>query len=534
MNTINANERENKISLFFKRIFSGVKQGFMRFPSAFVSSLVCFILIVIVIFASDDEVFIDLLYTIIPVILLAVTLQLCTERYKRFQNKFIIPVLTIVSAFPFWLLSDNVGYNNEKTLAYIGVCLLTVILGTFAIFTDANRHIVTGHILRNLIFSLFIGLVLFLGLSCVVLALNYLIYEIPEMFRVILLLAALSYEICSFWIFLSGLPDENTTYQTPKAYKYVILYAAFPVYLLLIAVLYLYLIKILITFSLPGGQLNWFVSYASLFFIFFNLTASQFDYAVTKFYKRFGGWFMFPLLAVQALAIWIRFDAYGLTSLRWVSMILNLVVLVYVILSLIKDGKYIRFSLFALSAAVLVLTVGPLNAIRAPIREQTMRLERLLTANDILKDGHIIGEPELSEDDKQAIYSCWIELQHEDGVPEYVNELDKIMAGYGHDVFDKFTRHLNRSIEYNSLDISDYSHFSVVEIVVDNSEPVLFKYKGDVYEIEDKLLALTEDSDDEDFIFDLGNLKLYITAFDMMADDDNVTYAYIRGFAFEH
>jgi hypothetical protein len=192
------------------------------------------------------------------------------------------------------------------------------------------------------------------------------------------------------------------------------MYVALPVYLLLIAILCAYLGKVLVTFSFPSGRINWFASFASLFFVFFVFGLRQYRHE-NKFaavFVKYGGYALMPIIAVQFMAIHIRLANYGLTAPRYVSVVLNGIAFLFAAVSLVKDGRFIKYMLPVLAAAALALTLTPLNLFDVPARDQAARLTAALERNGMLVDGEIIPKSDIPEEDKISITSAYEYLRY--------------------------------------------------------------------------------------------------------------------------
>lgn len=67
--------------------------------------------------------------------------------------------------------------------------------------------------------------------------------------------------------------------------------------------------------------MNWYASFAvAVFSLFYFCLYEETDNGSRRFLK-YGALALFPVMVVQALGIYIRFEAYGLTAARYASMI---------------------------------------------------------------------------------------------------------------------------------------------------------------------------------------------------------------------
>ncbi len=172
---------------------------------------------------------------------------------------------------------------------------------------------------------------------------------------------------------------KEVVVSSGRGFKIFMLRVLFPLYLVLLAVLYVYLVKILVLQDMPSGLINWFVSYACAVFMFFYFVLEEFQQE--KFVAIFRGpgvFLLLPLLAVQCLAVAIRVSAYGLTAQRWYSLLFMIFSFVFVVVALVKKGRYRTF-LFPLLAFLLVLaSLSPFDGQQMAFRSQSGRIHQIL------------------------------------------------------------------------------------------------------------------------------------------------------------
>jgi hypothetical protein len=246
------------------------------------------------------------------------------------------------------------------------------------------------------------------------------------------------------------------------------------VYLLLILILCAYLGKVLVTFTFPSGRINWFASFASLFFVFFVFSLRQYrlENKFAAIFVKYGGYALMPIIAVQFMAINIRLTNYGLTTLRYISMVLNGIAFVFAAVSLIKDGRFIKYMLLVLAAAALVLTLTPLNIFDIPANDQAARLTATLERNGMLADGVIIPKSDIPEEDKLAITSAYeyLHYDHAGEQHDFVAEIEETgfeeTFGFNREYEWPIDDELEPKTEYihywngiDYLDIAEYSRF---------------------------------------------------------------------------
>lgn len=525
----------------FKNIFGNIKEGISRFVIPFYGSVIIFILASVqTIFDFADETILKVILSLVFAVILSVACEFMSIRYDFSKKADIIQsIACAVTAVPCYFLINDLTADSYVFLAWAGLIVVFMIAAIYFMYDmQDNRETVFPQILKSGFFSALVSALFFGGISICLLAVNYLIVELPSAEDWYLITAFFAFFILFFNLFIALLPRKGQVITLPKIFKVLVMYVALPIYALLLAVLYAYLTKILITWDMPGGQINLFASLASLFYIFFYLTLGSYDNKFVNFFMKFGGYFMIPILCAQGIAIWIRFDAYGLTVARWISILFNLIASAFIIVSLIKKGKHVKYVICAFAAVCLISSVGPLNAIDIPIYEQTIRLESILKRNDMFVDKKIIPNAEISEEDKRAVTSAYEEIIYEDKMPGYLDEDSSFYEIFGFERIDEYgnvdnSRHtyINEDAFHDEVDIEGYRKYYVIDAY--NEQAFEITIDDVTYDIEKQMLAIVSDDDESDMIISVNDdITIYLTYVYYEIDEDaKLVYFSAAGFA---
>jgi hypothetical protein len=525
----------------FKYIFSNIKESMSRFVIPFYGSILIFILSVLqTVFEFSDETVLKVILSLVFAIILSVACEFMSIRYDFSKKADLIQSIACAAVtIPCFFLINDLTSDSYVFLAWAGLIVVFMIAAIYFMYdTQENREMVLPQILKSGIFSGLVAALFFAGIAICLLAVNFLIVELPSGEKWYLITAYFAFMLLFFNMFIALLPRKGQAVTLPKIFKVLVMYVAFPIYGLLLAVLYAYLTKILVTWDMPGGQINLFASLASLFYIFFYLTLGSYDNKFVNFFMKFGGYFMIPILFAQGIAVWIRFDAYGLTVARWISIIFNLIATAFIVVSLIKKGKHIKYVILAFAVICLLSSVGPLNAIDIPIYEQTIRLERVLKRNDMFADGKIIPNGKISEEDKRAITSAYEEIIYEDKAPVYLDEGLSFYDIFGFERIDEYgiedeSRHtyMNKSALHDDVDIEGYVKYFIIDVYSNDTFEIVID--DVVYDVEEQILAIVSDSDDSDMIFKVADdVVIYLSYVSFETDEDaKLMYFSATGFA---
>ena len=193
--------------------------------------------------------------------------------------------------------------------------------------------------------------------------------------------------------------------ETPALFRALLMRVLWPVYLILLAILYLYVAKIIYVWAIPVGMMNWFASLALLAFsVFFFCFANDARYSLLQRFLRWGLLLFLPILAVQAAAVWQRVEPYGLTVLRYTSILCTIFGIFLLVLAFLRRSPRPAFLVLELMIAAFTLT--PLNIVDVPLRTQEARLWGVLEENDMLQDGEVVENPALAEGARDRLLSA--------------------------------------------------------------------------------------------------------------------------------
>ena len=227
----------------------------------------------------------------------------------------------------------------------------------------------------------------------------------------------LSFLLAAPWLFLGRLPQENDDAESRNGFRKITANLFLPCYLVLTGILLGYIATILVRWEMPVGQMNGLALTAMTLYAGFHLTLTGEENRISAFFKRWGAWLMLPVLAVQQVGVWMRYNAYGLTPARYAGMAITLLLALSVLWGLLRK----RADWFFAGAAVLalVLLVSPFNVENVARFDQEKRLKTALEACGMLDEtGRIIPNAEADEEHQRVILSASDYLRWLDDVPE--------------------------------------------------------------------------------------------------------------------
>ncbi len=531
-----------KLKEFLKGFFLGIKSGISRFIVAFVCSILFYLTIAyaIIFETSSEKIIIPLCMTFALVAVLSVFLKIAEEYIMKKLHYIVQYLLCGFSGLVAYLLIREFYESLYMIMAYAGIMIALLCFIFFTLMREENRDKAFPKLVSSFVFTWAICSVVSGGLATCIAAFQSLIFSYDEMYKIYLLVISLVAIVGFVNVFLSFIPKKDVPVQQSKVFRIFVLFTGLPLYILLIGILLVYLAKIVITRNMPVGEINWFASFASLFFIFFLLSVKQYTQKAAKLFVKFGGYFLIPVLIMQAIAVFERIGAYGLTTPRTVSLVLILISVLFIGGSVIAP-KHLNKIALASGFIVLLVTVTPLNVIDMPIASQTKILKNTLIANDMLKDGKVIPSDQLSIEDAQKIESAYQYLKYDaKSVPDFIPNSEKSLAEiFGPAMEDLYSENNTTYCHYYAKDTVDIGEYDSLVKLYYSANPVPLHHNGQAYEIDMHQVAreIYKQYGSESYELDLyqvnENITLYLEdfSFDINTETEEITYYYFQGCA---
>jgi len=411
----------------------------------------------------------------------SILLTLLAERFAIKINVYLFQSISVAATIGCWLLVSKFDTDVYVIMGYLGVMFAVVACIIFFLYNEYNKDLLAPHLLKGFVFAGAVAAILQSGLTLCIVAFNAIITEIPEMWKYIGILGVFTGVLVAVNLFLSGVPKRGEVIELPKVVRILLGTIGLPIYLLLLTILYIYLGKILITWNIPSNEINLYASFAALFFILFYFTLGSYkaENKMIDLFMKWGKYALVPIILVQLYAIHIRVSAYGITTLRYVSIILVAIVLVFLLLAIIYKGKYLKGIFVVIAAAAIVFTFTPLNVVDVPDKVQYNRLVSYLEANDMYQNGTVIPKKDIPLNDKREITNIFEYLVYSGGNSiELVNGIRDKAGNRGYDSQDfrdtfgflpyhvgevnpnqPETTYFSTTFIYTGLDISGYDRY---------------------------------------------------------------------------
>ena len=178
-----------------------------------------------------------------------------------------------------------------------------------------------------------------------------------------------------------------------------------PVLGLYVLLLYVYLAKIIVLRQLPTTSVVKLILWpmALAVFVLFMVDHNR-DRTAAYYFRKLMPSAALPLLGLMYYAWFLRVHQYGLTENRYMIFALGLWV-AFAMIHFIVQKRELHMILPMTLVAVLLVSVfgGPIGADGVAFRSQKNRLDRILTANHMLKGGEVVPSNNLSVKEKREI-----------------------------------------------------------------------------------------------------------------------------------
>lgn len=251
-------------------------------------------------------------------------------------------------------------------------------------------------LLLSILTSAFYSAALFVGLTIALAAADYLFgFDVKwDTYAELWMLMA---GIVNTWIFLALVPSDYAALETieeyPGALKVFSQYVLLPLVGLYFVILFAYELKIIFEWNWPKGWVSqmvlWYAVVGTLALLLLHPLRER---EGSKWIAKFGDWYyrlMIPLVVMLFLAIRRRIHDYGVTEPRYIVLGLAIGLCIVVLYFIFSKRKDIRIVPVVLIVLALIAAYGPLSASSISCWSQTSRLEEMLIANGIWKDGAV-------------------------------------------------------------------------------------------------------------------------------------------------
>ncbi len=439
-----------------KLLLPNLKKTFFRFPITIILCISFFVLCQIIVDYIEFDNIEPLFFSIFLGIFLFTNISLFTNTYNTsFRKSLIIHVLGFILILLYYF-SYTPNFTVKETPRFLlTLASLIIFLPLSNIILDNNYHKKLWNnsliILKNFCITVFFSGLFYLGIVSA-------IYVISELFNITIQTAYIRIFIFfstlyAPFVFLSYFPTkkEIDKWIVDKFINILIKFIIFPLSILYLGILYIYIATLIFKWELPHGMLASFTIGYSIISIISNFLISKFKESkkIYNIYYKFSFIALFPLIIVLFISIVIRINQYGLTSNRLLIILFGVILLIISIINTIKKKNDYRICIIIFSILIILFSYGPWNYFNIGLYAQSKRLSNLINQHNLL-----FGNTNLSNKKYYEINDLFQYIKYRRGI-DILNQYLKT---------DKFisTKEMEKLI-YNSRQIDSNSIYNYFE-----------------------------------------------------------------------
>ena len=515
-----------------KNIKNDVINVINQFPITILFLLAISIVSIIFIIIEDYKY--EILEALLPGLFISLSIELGFEYKLLNKNKVLYAIPLVASVLSYSILT--IFDNEYMHMVVCGFDLALFALIFYILYINKENKLIFSHLIKSKFITSLFAYVLSSGILTCILAFNFLILKFDDIWKIIGIFSIIISFFANYLIFLSYLPKQDEEISVPKIYRTIIHKGLFYIYLLLIFILYLYILKVILIHKMPVGKFNWFGCFSLFFYIFFYLSVDETDGLIQEKFKKYGAFIMIPILIMQVIGLYIRISNYGLTTLRYMSIVFILMGLVFVVNSIIKQP--VKRSFIGIIILSLLFTCTPLNIFDVPNRNQEHILKNTLSEAGAYNNDKLDENVKIDKKYMAKIESCYDYLQSSMGKKsKFYNEFteSKIMEdlnqysnNYDYQLDNRKDFYYYYDMDNETLDISKYGSMRKIT----GKSPV-FKDIDKRVDNTDFFLKLKDD--EKMIVYDLGDKYILFDSINYSYNEVDEEFEYIEwsGFLFE-
>jgi hypothetical protein len=390
-----------------EKLTQGIRLSLSKYPISILFAAIAAILLITITMEDGDG-----MEDLIPYIIgCCMGISLFFAIHTALENKtwpgYVKGLAMLLGLGILWLIVADIknqmdsGSDQSQAIQIFGYGLLTHLvvaflpfIGNFKInaFWQYNKSL----FIRAYTTVLYTG-VLFAGLSGAILAITQL-FDVDFGGKIYAYLWFVMYLPVSVLIFCAGVPtnmDElESSNDLPNGLRIFVQFILIPLVVLYLLILYAYMGKILLQWSLPQGWVTILIMVFSVLGMLAMLLVHPYQHqkenSWVKWYTK--GYYiaLIPLLILQYIAIFTRIGDYGFTAPRWAVLAITVWLTWITLYNVFFKGRNIVLIPLTLFITAFLFLLGPLSHKSISISSQTAKINRLLTELKLAKNGKLL------------------------------------------------------------------------------------------------------------------------------------------------
>lgn len=514
----------------FKKNIDKFKAKFKELSKNFPITLILIYALTIFFVVCETEISETTFFTLILCVIESYFFESLKLKRKTKYLLYLIPVATIpIFHTLFNQLDVRIAYN-------LGITLIIILLGIIIYNSTKNRDIreYSSNVFRDLFYTTISYILIAVGLTIIVVLSILLIFtkfNFNLLYRIILMPLGLYY-IPSLIQILKGENDDDD-----KFIKKLVLYILNPIILIALIIIYLYSLKIIITKSIPENLITRVLIIIYIFTI--QEYILSFKYKDEKISKigLILPYIYAPLIILETYSLMIRISAFGLTPMRYLSLLFIIFEIISLFLIVYKEGKKLNYIVPIIMIISALYLVSPLNYINISLWSQEKILDKFIHSNIPINDYnskdlnkikgayfYLNDEPLAKKYLTNSKNSKLDELKNTDSYIDDVDEFDKVMLIY--------------NANMRMLDVAKYKYISYFESEGRNKISVNDENRTfDLTDLVNDIASSCNTDDDVEKYFKNkkviqidDNTSVYITYLVIEKNDNAIKSIFIKGY----
>ncbi len=473
-----------KIKENVKKLLLHFKSGFERFPITIILAFLHFITGIYIAevrsFQSDEFVEVNLL--LFGSIFITAMFEMLYEKYFYKQNRWLVrgiySAITFVISIIFFV--EYLRTNDYYNIYYFTLIPISIVLFLLIpiLKKKENKEKYLQSVFSNFVITGIFAGVLWIGVEIILTTVNYLFFYSGDslFFRLTTYSFWFITEVFGASLFLSLLkkPDDNLeNYEFPFIFNLLIKFVIIPLIIIYTGVLYIYMMKVLISMHLPKGLISHLVLWYTAFSVAVMILITPFTQKDKFFenFKKYFPYFSIPLIFASLFAVFQRTYQYGITENRYYVLISIFWLLFCMILYIRKMN--ITGIFISLITCLVISVYTPLSAKNVSNFSQSQRLKRMLVKYGALKDGKISKiTQKLNNSEGSQIYTTLQYISDNSTIAKlnFKNEKGEVYSTLGDLEKGLDVKESWKDYYYRSDDEGNYEERKVVTYKVKNSE----------------------------------------------------------------
>ena len=390
-----------------EKLTQGIRLSLTKYPISILFAAIAAMLLIVITAADGNDI-----EDLIPYIIgCAMGISLFFAIHTALENKswpgYVKGLVMVMGLGILWLIISDIknqldfATDESQAIQIFGYGLLTHLvvaflpfIGNFKInaFWQYNKSL----FIRAYTTVLYTG-VLFAGLSGAILAITQL-FDVDFGSKIYAYLWFIMALPMSVIIFCAGVPTDinelESSTDLPKGLRIFVQFILIPLVVLYLLILYAYMGKIIVQWSLPQGWVTILIMVFSVLGMLAMLLVHPYQHQKengwVKWYTK--GYYvaLLPLLILQYVAIFTRIGDYGFTAPRWAVLAITVWLTWITLYNVFFKGRNIVLIPLTLFITAFLFLLGPLSHKSISISSQTVKINRLLTELKMVKNGKLL------------------------------------------------------------------------------------------------------------------------------------------------